>query len=67
MIKIYTAGKMAGLTYNQQMEWRSRLEQLIRERTDKSVAFIHPPKFYSYSRPAHKSEKEVMDWVTKQL
>lgn len=62
MIKIYTAGKMAGLTYKQQMEWREKLEKLVYERTSDPVKFIHPPRFYSYSYPTHKSEREVMDW-----
>lgn len=67
MVKIYTAGKMAGLTYNQQMEWREKLERLVREKTDKPVTFIQPPKFYSYSYPSHKTEKEVMDWDLEHL
>lgn len=44
--KIYTAGKMGGLTYSQQTDWRLKIEKLIKERTSANVVFIHPPLFY---------------------
>ena len=59
---IYTAGKMGGLSYDEQMEWRYHLQQTIEGLTDRPVTFIHPPKFYQYNSDDYKSEKEVMDW-----
>ena len=59
---IYTAGKMGGLIYEEQMKWRLDLQKAIEKYTDKNVMFIHPPKFYQYDENYHKSEREVMDW-----
>lgn len=65
--KIYTAGKMGGLTLSQQMTWRKKLENEIRERTAQNVTFIHPPEFYRYDEIWHKSEQEVMQWDLSQI
>lgn len=65
--KIYTAGKMGGLTYEQQMLWRSQIEHLVKKQTDKSVNFIHPPMFYQYGQNYHKSEREAMIWDISQI
>lgn len=65
--KIYTAGKMGGLTFAQQMDWRVKVEKLIREKSDKSITFIHPPMFYTYGEQLHKNETEVMDWDISQV
>lgn len=67
MVKIYTAGKMSGLSYEEQMRWRLEIEDEVRNRTSKPVTFIHPPKFYTYSRSDFQSEKEVKDWELNQL
>lgn len=67
MIKIYTAGKMYGLTYKQQMEWREKLERLVWDKTNETIKFIHSPMYYSYLSPTHKSEREVMDWDLEHL
>lgn len=65
--KIYTAGKMSGLTYEDQMAWRNRLEDAIRNRTNADVCFIHPPLFYSYEVKLHKSEREIFEWELSQI
>ena len=65
--KIYTAGKMSGLTFAEQMDWRVRIEKLIREKSDKLITFIHPPMFYTYGEQLHKNETEVMEWDISQL
>lgn len=67
MIKIYTAGKMAGLTYNKQMDWRYKIEKGIESKTDQLIKFIHPPLYYNYIEPSHKTEREVMDWDLSHL
>ena len=63
---------MYGLTYQQQMEWRSRIEHEVKLRTDKNVTFIHPPMFYNCETPVSESEKcqlekEIMDWDICQI
>ena len=65
--KIYTAGKMGGLTYSQQTDWRLKIEKLIKERTSANVVFIHPPLFYRYGENLHKNESEVMEWDLSQI
>lgn len=62
--KIYTAGKMGGLDYKSQMEWRLRLEDRIKFLSDKKVIFIHPPKFYDYDYP---NQEEAKRWEINQL
>lgn len=65
--KIYTAGKMGGLGLKDQMKWRADVEYKIKSRTDKSIQFIHPPRFYTYGEQLHKSERETMVWDLNQI
>lgn len=67
MIKIYTAGKMLGLTYQEQMDWRYKIENMIENKTDQLIKFIHPPLVYNYIEPSHKTEQEVMNWDLSHL
>ena len=67
MKKIYTAGKMLGITYEDQMSWRYEAERKIENKTDELIRFIHPPLFYNYDTPTHKTEREVMDWDLSHL
>ncbi len=67
MVKIYTAGKMSGIPFEEQMSWRHEIQRKIEDRTDEYIKFIHPPLFYAYDSPSHKSEKEVMDWDLEHL
>lgn len=61
-IKIYTAGKMAGLTYQEMMEWRRNLEQLIVDQADVPVTFIHPPMYFNYDCVSYKTQEEIKEW-----
>lgn len=63
--KIYTAGKMGGLSYSEQIRWRKELERRIKSETDKRVTFVHPPDFYQYGDMV--DEKEVYEWDVSQL
>lgn len=65
--KIYTCGKMSGLTFGQQMSWRLQMQELVNSKTDKRVVFIHPPLYYNYDTQMHKDEREVMDWEINQV
>lgn len=60
--RIYTCGKMSGISYEEQMVWRRTIEDFVRQRTDKCVTFIHPPMYYSYEEVFHKSEREIQEW-----
>lgn len=66
--KIYTIGKVYGLTYEQQMEWRKQLESLIHEKTDISVSFVHPPMYYDYNDGDYRrNEREIKSWCIGQI
>jgi hypothetical protein len=67
--KIYTCGKMSGISFEQQMGWRCAIESLIKKKYDGSdkVKFIHPPLYYNYEHTMHKSDKEILDWEMMQL
>lgn len=62
--KIFTSGKMGGLSYLEQMEWRRNLEKEILLKTDKKVTFIHPPLFFDYGFPDQRTAKE---WEINQI
>lgn len=71
--RIYTAGKMAGLSSYDQMEWRKRIEISVRHAADivgisqSEIKFIHPPMFYQYGKTYFQSEREVKDWDLNQV
>lgn len=65
--KIYTAGKMAGLTYNEMMMWREHIEELVAERTSKIIKFIHPPKYFLPGNYTKKFEGKVKEWDINQV
>lgn len=61
---------MGGLSFEQQMKWRTKVEKLINEKIvdkDLKVKFIHPPMFYRYGENWHKNEREVMVWDLSQV
>lgn len=66
-IKIYTAGKMSGLSYDEQMSWRENFERIIKIRITKNIELIHPPRFYNYENRIHKNEREVKEWELNHL
>lgn len=68
-IKIYTCGKMSGISFDEQMSWRRFLQSEVEKRYDgmNRITFIHPPLFYNYENKLHKSEREILDWEMKQV
>lgn len=62
--KIFTAGKMGGLEYHDQMAWRLELEQELAKRANCKITFIHPPVFYDYDYP---DQNEAKEWELSQL
>ena len=65
--KIFTAGKMGELPYDQQLAWRWEIEDMIREATLASVVFVHPPMFYQYNKKDPENDIESMNWEINQL
>lgn len=64
-IKIYLSGGMGGLTIEEQVGWRNRLQNAIIYNREpiKKPTFFSPPNFYCPALPkAYKSEKEVMEF-----
>ena len=64
-IKIYLAGKMGGLSFEESNEWRRKLKSMIFRRTFYSQirpTVINPNDFYNFKEPTHKSEREVMQY-----
>lgn len=60
-VKIYMAGGMAGLTFEQQMEWRDDIQYKILDEADGSHTpyFFQPPYYYQPNSEYHKSEREA--------
>lgn len=69
MKKIYTCGKMSGISFQEQMEWRLRIEGEVKKWLDfgQGVKFIHPPMFYNYEENYQKSEREILEWEMAQV
>lgn len=65
-IKIYTAGAMKGLTFDEYYSWRKRLQWYL-SNGDTTYKFFHPPEFYNYEQNLHKSEREVKEFELNQL
>lgn len=64
-LKIYLAGKMSGLSFDEMFNWRNdlkgRLENIASWRETK-VNIINPVDFYNFEYPQHQSEIEVEDF-----
>lgn len=58
--KIYTCGKMSGIPFEKQMQWRLALESFVKERYDGSdvIKFVHPPLYFNYEQKMHKTERK---------
>ena len=64
--KIFTSGKMGGLSTDESLEWRSAIEKAIRLRAPKNVelTFVNPPEFFDYDYP---NQEECEKWEIAQL
>lgn len=64
-MKIYLAGKMSGLTYEEMNEWRKDLRNKLNEAAsyhDKKVNVINPVLYYNFEEKRHQSEIEVEEF-----
>ena len=67
MKKIYTAGKMSGLTLNKQVSWRNEFASLV-EDLGVSVNVVIPPFYYNPGDPdAANIEAEAKEWDLAQI
>ena len=66
-IRIYTAGKMSGTSFADQMRWRLALAEGVRRRTDGNIKFLHPPLYYNYVAMSQKTESEIREWELNML
>ena len=63
--KIYLAGKMTGLSFENSDMWRRNLKCRIYEQAFYSEIrpiVINPNDFYNFKEPSHKSEREIMQY-----
>lgn len=62
--KIYTAGKMTGLSYDEQMGWRRKVRRAFKNR---NVTVVEPPLYYQPEGHLHHKEREAMLWDLWQI
>lgn len=62
--KIYTCGKMSGLSLSEQMNWRLKIEKAVERIKPENVAvtFIHPPFYYNYEYDSQRTQQEIKRW-----
>lgn len=71
-MKIYLAGGMKNLSYEQQNRWRDDVKyaiykQLTLQSRRINVEIINPIEFYNYVHPSHTTEKEVFNYDTRHV
>lgn len=62
-IKIYLAGKMAGLSFEEMNNWRKHISGLLIESSiycDIDLNIINPVDYYNFEEKRYKTQKEVM-------
>lgn len=68
--RIYLAGGMSDLSFEDQMKWRNQIRNaILYGEYDYTVKpyFFSPPDFYNFEEQCHKTEKEVMDFDLNRL
>lgn len=70
-VKFYMAGGMAGLSVEEQMEWRNDIQDKINKRQsffgNFPTYFFQPPCYYRPDGDYHKSEREGRDFDLNRL
>ena len=64
-LKIYEAGKMSGLSFDEMNNWRQDLKlqlQLAAEISGHKIQVINPVDYYNFEEKKYQSEKEVMEY-----
>lgn len=61
-LKIYLAGKMSGLSFEEMNRWRKELKAKLQSAADISgyqLQVINPVEFYNFEEKRHQTEEEV--------
>lgn len=64
-LKIYLAGKMFGLTYDEMNGWRNDIRRKLLKSASENgyrVQVINPVDYYNFEEQVHQSEEEVRDY-----
>lgn len=64
-IQIYLAGKMSGLSYKEQNEYRVIIKRQLEQAAKwggVKTRVINPVDYYNFANPLHQSESEIMDY-----
>ena len=63
--RVYLAGGMSGLSYEDQIKWRSNVKDaILYGEYDYSIEpyFFSPPEYYPIEEHRHKSEREALEF-----
>lgn len=69
-LKIYLAGKMGGLSYEEMNGWRNVLKlslEKLGKFTGTKVKIVNPVDYYNFEEKKYQSEKEVEDYDLAQV
>ena len=71
-LKIYLAGKMYGLDFDQMYMWRRNFKKKLRKINidqgfNYNLTIINPVEYYNYIQKKHQTETEVRDFDLKHL
>lgn len=65
-MKIYLAGALTGISFDEANTWRedvqSRIEEITYYSGEIKCQVINPVALYNYQNPKHKTEREVMQY-----
>lgn len=64
-LKIYEAGKMSDLSFNEMNLWRKELKVQLQFAADMSgyrIQVINPVEFYNFEEKKHQSEEEIEEY-----
>lgn len=69
-VSMYLAGSMSGISFEEQIKWRSQVRDAILYGDydyRAKPSFFSPPEYYNFEDKLHKSEKEVMNFDLNRL
>lgn len=64
-LKIYLAGKMSGLSFEESDEWRRDFKGVFKREMNYDTmhyTIINPNDYYNFKNPSHQNEREVMQY-----
>jgi len=64
-LKIYLAGKMSGLSFEESDEWRRDFKRIFKKEMNYDTmhyTIINPNDYYNFKNPSHQNEREVMQY-----